>query len=277
MRASPSPIADRFPRAIGLEELEAAAALQDRVDTKYLVSCDVFAALAERLSGTHSVLEIDCRRSFRYHTVYFDTEALTAYRDHMQRRRRRYKCRSREYVDSGVCTFEVKLKGLRGRTIKHRMAYDRARRDELSEPALQFVRDCLERSYGRSPEGDLEPALAVTYARVTFAAPALGERVTCDFDLGFCAPSGAAGRLAEDTVIVESKSASGSAVADRALRALGARPEGACSKYCLGVGLTNPRVNSNALRRLLRRHFRPGPGDNAGSRVSTGQAVRFAA
>ena len=276
MRASPSLIADRFPQAIGLEELEAAAALQDRVDTKYLVSCDVFAALAERLSGTHAVLEIGSRRSFRYHSVYFDTATLTAYRDHMQRRRRRYKCRSREYVDSGVCTFEVKLKGLRGRTIKHRMAYDRARRDELSEPALQFVRDCLERSYGRFPEGDLEPALAVSYARVTFVAPGLGERVTCDFDLGFCAPSGATGRLAEDTVIVESKSASGSAVADRALRALGARPEGACSKYCLGVGLTNPRVNSNALRRLLRRHFRPAPSDS-GSLVSTGQSVRFAA
>jgi VTC domain len=276
MRKSPSLIAERFTRAIGLEELETAAALQDRIDTKYLVSLDVFASLAERLSDTHAVLEIDARRSFRYHTVYFDTETLTTYRDHMQRRRRRYKCRSREYVDSGVCTFEVKLKGLRGRTVKHRMAYDRARRDELSEPALQFVRDCLERAYGRFPDGDLEPALAVTYARVTFAAPELGERVTCDFDLGFCAPSGATGRLADDTVIVESKSMTGNAIADRALRALGARPEAACSKYCLGVGLTNPRVNSNALRRLLRRHFRPAPG-TTGPLVSTGQPVRLAA
>jgi VTC domain len=276
MLASPSLIADRFPRAIALDELETAAALQDRVDIKYVVGLDVFAALAEQLNGTHAVLEIASRRSFRYHTVYFDTAALTAYRDHLQRRRRRYKCRSREYVDSGICTFEVKLKGQRGRTIKHRMAYDRARRDELSEPALQFVRDCLKRSYGRAPEAELEPVLAVTFVRATFAAPGLGERVTCDFDLGFCSPSGAAGRLAEDAVIVESKSAAGNALADRVLRSLGARPEGACSKYCLGVGLTNPTVNSNPLRRLLRRHFVPTPAD-ADPLISTGQAVRFAA
>jgi hypothetical protein len=60
-------------------------------------------------------------------------------------------------------------------------------------------------------------------------------------------------------VIVESKSAHGNATADRALRALGARPEADCSKYCLGVGYTNPRVNSNRMRPLLRRHFRAAP------------------
>jgi hypothetical protein len=259
MPPSASLLAESFPAAVSLGELDTAAALQDRVDTKYVISLDQFAALAERLRRTHAVLEIDSRRSFRYRTVYFDTAELTAYRAHMQQRRRRYKCRSREYVDSGLCTFEVKLKGLRGRTIKHRMAYERARREELSAPALEFLRDCLERSYGRTPQGELQPALVVAYTRVTLAAPALGERVTCDFDLGFCSPDGARGRLAEDSVIVESKSASGDAAADRALRALGARPEGRCSKYCLGVGLTNPRVKSNSLRRLLRRHFRALP------------------
>src|SRR5918999_1789384 len=115
-----------------------------------------------------------------------------------------------EHVDSGECAFEVKLKGFRGRTVKHRMAYDRARRDELSEPAIAFVRECVEHAYGCGPEGrDLHPQLAVAYTRVTLAAPPLGERVTCDFDLAFSSPCGASGRLAEATVIVESKSARG--------------------------------------------------------------------
>ncbi len=60
-------------------------------------------------------------------------------------------------------------------------------------------------------------------------------------------------------MIVGSKSASGNATADVVLRALGIRAEPTCSKYCLGVGFTNPAVNSNPLRPLLRRHFLAAP------------------
>ena len=254
MPACPPQVAESFP-AVSLEEVVSAAALQDRLDVKYVVSLDAFEDLADRLGDTHAVLAIESRRAFGYRTTYFDTPELRAFRDHVQQRRRRYKIRSREYVDSGLCAFEVKLKGARGQTVKHRMPYDRAWRDRLTAPARAFLRECVERSYGRPPEGELRPSLLVSYTRVTFAAASLGERVTCDFDLSFRAPDGSGGRLAENAVIVESKSARGNAVADRVLRALGARPEGACSKYCLGVGFTYPDVRSNGLRRLLRAHF----------------------
>jgi hypothetical protein len=277
MHPSLTSAVDAFP-PIGLAELEASAPLQDRVDAKYVISLDQLATLARRLRATHAVLEIEARRAFRYRTVYFDTGELRIFRDHVQERRRRYKARAREYVESGLCMFEVKLKTARGRTVKHRMPYDGARPGELSEPALAFLRECLERSYGRAPDARLRPTLAVAYTRVTLVAPALGERLTCDFDLAFSAPGGASGRLAADRVIVESKSAHGNATADRALRALGARPEDGCSKYCLGVGFTNPHVNSNRMRPLLRRHFRAaplaavavpfGPGAQAGQRSS---------
>lgn len=255
MRPSPDRLADSFPPA-ALEQL---AELQDRVDVKYVISFDRFAQLLKLLRGTHAVLEIDGRRAFRYRTTYFDTSELTAFREHVQQRRRRFKCRSREYVDSGLCTFEVKLKGTRGRTIKHRMEYDRERRDELSGPALEFLRESVACAYGRAPDADLRPALAVAYTRITFTAPGLDERLTCDFDLSFSGPDGASGQLAPGTVIVESKSAHGNALADHALRSIGARPERALSKYCLGVGFTNPRVKSNGLRPVLRRHFRAAP------------------
>lgn len=250
MASSPSLIVEAFP-AIGLEQLDAGAALRDRVDVKYVVPVAAFAALAERLHGTHAALEIDGRRAFAYRSTYFDTPELRAFRDHIQQRRRRYKCRSREYLDSGAYAFEVKLKGLRGRTVKHRMEYDRP---DLSVTALAFLRECLDRAYGRPPDGGLSPALAVSYTRVTLAAPGLGERVTCDFDLTFSGPGCATGRLDPGMVIVESKSARGNALADRALRELGHRPEAACSKYCLGVALTRA-VAGNPLRPLLRRHF----------------------
>jgi VTC domain len=243
MASSPSLAVEAFP-PIGLERLDAGAALRDRVDVKYVIPIAAFAALAERLHGTHAALEIDGRRAFAYRSTYFDTPELAAYRAHLQGRRRRYKCRSREYCDSGAFAFEVKLKGLRGRTVKHRMPHDG---HELSDAAMAFLRERL----GREPGGALGPALTVAYTRVTLAAP--GERVTCDYDLTFSAPGGAAGRLDPGMAIVESKSARGRAHADRVLRELGHRPETACSKYCLGVALTRP-VIANPLRPLLR-HF----------------------
>jgi len=253
MAPSPSRVAEAF-RPIGLERLDAGAALRDRVDVKYIVPLEAFAALAERLVATHAALEIDGRRAFAYRSTYFDTPELAAFRDHIQQRRRRYKCRSREYRDSGAFAFEVKLKGRRGRTVKHRMEHDG---HELSDAAISFLRECLDRAYGFAPDGALRAALAVSYNRVTLAAPALGERLTCDFDLRFQGPAGASGRLEPGMAIVESKSVRGNALADRALRELGQRPQPECSKYCLGVALTRA-VPGNPMRPLLRRHFLAG-------------------
>ena len=247
MASWPSRIVESFA-PVGLAQLDAGAALRDRIDVKYVIPLAAFAALAGRLMDTHAALEIDGRRAFGYRSTYFDTPELAAYRAHLQGRRRRYKCRSREYVDSGACAFEVKQKGLRGRTVKHRMPHDG---HELSEAAIAFLREHL----GREPGGPLAPALAVTYSRVTLVAA--GERLTCDFDLAFEGPGGAGGRLDAGAAIVESKSLRGNALADRALRELGHRPETACSKYCLGVALTRA-VAANPLRPLLRRHFRAG-------------------
>ena len=249
MLPCPSGIADGLPAG----GLSGAELLLERVDRKYVVEVERLEALVDRLRGTHAALEIDGRRGFAYETTYFDTPELRAFRDHVQQRRRRFKCRTREYLDSGVCNFEVKLKGSRGLTVKHRMPYERELRDRVSAPALAFLRDCLHRAYGHAHAEELLPSLVVACTRLTLVAA--GERVTCDFDLRFSAPGGAGGRLADGTAIVETKSATGDAEADRVLRRLGARPEAVCSKYCLGVGLTHPNVRRNTLLPLLRRHF----------------------
>jgi hypothetical protein len=152
------------------------------------------------------------------------------------------------------------------------MAYESALRDQVTSAAEGFLAACVEGAYRGMPEAEMEAALTVTYSRVTFAAPEAGERLTCDFGIVFRAPDGASGRLAEDHVIVESKSLRGNAIADRALRGMGIRPERHCSKYCLGVGVTRPHLKSNALRPLLTRHFRstgptPGPATPLGGRA----------
>src|ERR671914_561068 len=76
--ASLRAVADPF-RPVGLAQL-CDAELLDRVDTKYVVSLDTAAALAESLRDTHAVLEIDGVREFEYRTTYFDTASLRMYR-----------------------------------------------------------------------------------------------------------------------------------------------------------------------------------------------------
>src|SRR5215217_1408607 len=87
---------------VGLEELNNEAALQTRVDRKYVVP----AGLARQLLGSFSkgvrVLEMDGSRSFAYDSVYFDTANLDSYLLAARGHRRRYKIRTRTYVDSAV-------------------------------------------------------------------------------------------------------------------------------------------------------------------------------
>ena len=111
---------------IGLDELIELAELQTRVDRKYFVPADVFRRMIGELAGELRVLDIDGRRTFGYESVYFDTPELTTYRAHVQRRRQRFKARTRTYTDSGLCMFEVKLTGARGETVKQRVPHPRA-------------------------------------------------------------------------------------------------------------------------------------------------------
>jgi Domain of unknown function (DUF4956)/VTC domain len=117
-----------------LAEVIERSALQARIEHKYLVPLERLAELAARLPDTYAVLEIDQLRGFAYESVHFDTPDLLTYRQHLQGRRRRYKVRTRAYLDSGDCMFEVKLKGRRAQTIKARLSYP-GRRPDTHQPA----------------------------------------------------------------------------------------------------------------------------------------------
>jgi hypothetical protein len=257
MAPSLAPLVEPFD-PIGLEDVRSTAALDDRLDVKYILARDELDKLVGRLRATHRVLEIDGLRSFAYRTTYFDTADLVTYREHLQGRRRRFKCRAREYVDSGFRAFEVKLKDGWGRTVKHRTELGEGPLDHLDGPLLEFVARHLRDAHARELGAPLEPTLSMDFNRVTLVDPERGERVTCDLQLSFRAPDGSGGALAGEAAIVESKSRLGAATADRELRALGVRPVSGCSKYCLGVGLTYAPVRRNSFLPLLRRYFEVG-------------------
>lgn len=236
---------------ISLGELNASAELLSRVDNKYIVDLRTLDELVDVLRKRFHVLEIDGRRVFDYETVYFDSSELANYRAHVQGRRRRFKMRSRRYVDTGLHFFELKLKGPRGNTDKRRIAVDAADHATLTAEAERFADDVLAEVYGHGLPHGMSPALAMTYKRITFAADDGGERLTWDFGLSF---GGAA--LSSRHAIVETKTPEGKGRADRALRDFGVRPV-SCSKYCAGIGLTRPDVRSNPWARELRRYFVP--------------------
>jgi hypothetical protein len=236
-------------RPISLDEVLAEAALQVRVDRKYLVPVGTFVELVTRLRDRFAVLEIDGQRSFRYESVYFDTPSHGLYRQHLQRRRYRYKVRTRTYLDSGECSFEVKLKGNRAETIKSRLPYAAADRSRLTGPAHDFLAGQLRTAYGVPPVDGLRPALVTTYRRSTLTDPRAHERMTCDIDLRFFDQASAIDVLPE-TVLVETKTASHAGAADQVLRDLRLRPIHV-SKYCVAAAMLNPNLPANPWHRTV--------------------------
>ena len=225
------------------------AALLSRVDNKYFVDLAMIDDLVDALRKHFFVLDIEDRRVFNYETVYFDTPTLEAYRAHLQGRRRRFKVRSRRYIDSDLHVFEIKLKGTRGNTDKHQLQVAADEHATLTQDAERSAEDVLRDAYGFGLPAGMAPALAMTYQRVTLAAKDGTERLTWDFNLDFGDAALAAGQ-----VIIETKTPAGRGRADRALADFRVRPVN-CSKYCAGVALTRPHIPSNPWARLMRRHF----------------------
>lgn len=232
--------------AISLADLNAQAELMTRFDRKYFVPRAVLAELLGPVQDRARVLEIGGHRDFRYRTVYFDSRDFRFYRDHVQRRRHRFKVRTRTYCDTGGCMLEVKSKGYRGSTVKQRIAHDPSTPDLLDRPAGVFVD-----SITGGGSDALSPVLETNYRRTTVS---LGDqRVTIDLDLE-CA-LGETQHFGPHDALVETKSPGGSSEFDAAIRARGIRPH-SVSKYCIGAALVHPELPCNPWHRTIGRYFR---------------------
>jgi hypothetical protein len=237
---------DRLP-AIGLDELADQAALLTRRDRKYLVPVADAADTVAQLVGAR-VLSIDGRRAFRYESVYFDTPDLVSYLAAARRRPRRFKVRTRTYLDSGLCLLEVKTRDPRGRTVKDRLPYGAGRRTELDRAGLAFVEASEEVGGGLGPA--LVPALTTSYTRTTLLLPD-GARLTIDTGLRAWATDGRTVRL-PGIAVIETKGRGAASVADRALWAAGHRPV-RISKFCTSLAALHPELPANRWTRALQR------------------------
>lgn len=246
---------------VALSEVQALADLQTRVDRKYVLGPDVVERLVAEVVDGASVLTIDGRTSFRYESVYFDTPDLAAYRDAAHGRRRRFKVRTRAYLDTSACVLEVKSRGGRDETVKQRIPYDIEDRMLLTPAAQAFVLDSLAAA-GRTgvdrtvDVACLRPTATTSYLRTTVVDLGAGTRLTVDVDLVVSTPDGACARLA-DQVVLETKSAGRASAADRWLWATGHRPT-RISKYCSGLAALDPTLPANRWSRTLARDLGSG-------------------
>lgn len=215
---------------ISLDELDEAAALQRRVDHKYLISRVQFSRIAAGLRRDHRVLSIDGEQVFAYESVYFDTPSLRCYEDHVTGRRPRFKARSRLYQATGTCVFEVKLKRADGETDKRHLDQPVEAHGKLTPQAREFLQATL--SEAGLDAGEFGPSLITSFVRATFGAGA--ARTTCDFGVHLSLPEGPATQLREDLCLVETKSEDGRSPADRLLDEIGAQPR-SFSKYQTGI------------------------------------------
>ena len=240
---------------IGLKELNNLAELQTRVDRKYFVPAELFHQLIALLADEMQVLEIDGRRTFGYESFYFDTPQLSTYRAHLQRRRQRFKARTRTYTDTGLCMFEVKLTGARGETVKQRVPHPQELRAELTDDALNHLGSTLRDAYHQDLPAGLRPTLVTSYRRTTLVSRTGEARLTCDVGL-VCGDVEHEVRDTGTHVLVESKSAGRGSAPDRILRELGVRPA-KVSKYCVAVAALHPELPSNPWHQTLQRYFEP--------------------
>jgi len=220
---------------VSLDEMNERAALQSRKDNKYVVRLDELADRLDDLGDDHEVLEIDDQRLFDYESTYFDTASLRCFHDHISDRRPRFKVRTRCYVTTGDCFFEVKVSQEDGETLKHKVDHDPDVRASLEPDARELV-DRVLPECGLDAPDNLQPSLVTAFRRVTIVSRKRPERTTFDFGISLSDPEGDTARLDETYAIAETKTPDGEGAWDRAFSEAGHEPV-AFSKYRVGTGL----------------------------------------
>jgi len=239
---------------ISLEQLVEVAALQTRVDRKYVLTRAEAAEVLAELDPATRVLEIDGSSELAYESVYFDTPDLLSYRMAAHARRRRFKLRTRSYVDTATSFLEMKTRGARSATVKDRIEYDIEHRDVLTVEGREYAESALDGlGIRHADELDLVPTLVTRYNRMTLFLPGSVSRATVDTRLAW---EDAAGSISQrpNLTIIETKSGLRTSEVDHLLWSHGHRPA-RISKFGTGLAALRPDLPSNKWARVLRRHF----------------------
>lgn len=215
---------------IGLETMDATAALRRRIDTKYVLTHREVEAVLEELCqlGSWHRLVIAGSDEFSYSNIYFDHD-LTSFRHHTQKRHRRFKIRSRHYSTTRDTQLELKIRSGPGYTSKERIARV-GHTAKLDDNEYQWLTSHLIDN-GLEPHAHRpQSTTVVRYIRSTLVQPEQGERITIDHNLSTDGPRRNM-ELLTGAIVVEIKSSERRSTFSELLLRHGHRPQ-PFSKYC---------------------------------------------
>jgi hypothetical protein len=232
-------------KSVSLTELECVS-LQNRIDSKYLLSSSMLNNLLPFITENYKVLEIDDNRIFTYENNYFDTEDLLFYHEHHNGYLNRIKVRSRKYLETGSSFFEIKKKEKIERTNKIREKTEGL----ISVPNQDMIHKISLMS--RKALNGIHKVLSNHFNRITFVNNAATERMTLDFNISFADENSE--KKLEDIFVLEikqSKCSEHSSI-NQIIRNNNIRQQG-FSKYIYGVMLLKSGIKKNNFLPLLKK------------------------
>ncbi len=228
--------------SVTLKQLDSVK-LQNRIDTKYILSKAQLVLLLEGIIEEQFVLEIDNTRVFNYKTIYFDTPDFQFYKDHHNGCVNRIKVRSREYVESKLSFYEIKRKLFGTRTDKQRKIIP-AIYQEVPLADYNLIQ------YKRLNNKPIEKKLTNHFKRITLTNKKFTERITIDLEIGF--DNGKKQIQLSELVVIEVKQGKADVFSNtiQMLKKLRVH-ESSFSKYVIGVSLLEETIKHNNFKPIL--------------------------
>ncbi len=228
--------------SVTLKQLDSVK-LQNRMDTKYILSKAQLVLLLEGIKEEQFVLEIDNTRVFNYKTIYFDTPDFQFYKDHHNGCVNRIKVRSREYVESKLSFYEIKRKLFGTRTDKQRKIIP-AIYQEVPLADYNLIQ------YKRLNNKPIEKKLTNDFKRITLTNKKFTERITIDLEIGF--DNGKKQIQLSELVVIEVKQGKADVFSNtiQMLKKLRVH-ESSFSKYVIGVSLLEENIKHNNFKPIL--------------------------
>lgn len=228
--------------SVTLKQLDSVK-LQNRIDTKYIMTKNQLVDLLHGICANQYVLDMDGIRMFNYRTIYFDTADFQFYKDHHNGCVNRIKVRSREYVDSHLCFYEIKRKLYGTRTDKQRKIIPTIYH-EVPDADYQLIQ------YKRLQQKPLEKKLTNYFKRITLTNKQFTERITIDTDIVL---ENMNRKISLSNVaVVEVKQGKSDVFSNtiQVLKKLRVH-ESSFSKYAMGVSLLEDQVKHNNFKPIL--------------------------
>jgi len=246
MNTETSPLWSMTP--IGLDDMKAVR-LMNRVDQKYMAPARLLDELLGRIADGYYVQHIEGNPLAPYRTLYFDTDALTMYTMHHNKKLNRQKLRVRCYRSTNTTFFEIKNKDNKKKTRKVRIPVDPSSFDRVLE--VEEVSRFLDENTPY-PVEVLHACLENSFERVTLVDKGMSERITIDRGITFHNRATGIDADISKLLVIEVKHEVGAPMSDieRALHDLHVLPR-RMSKYCIGTALTDPSAKRNRFKPKL--------------------------